>query len=131
MNLLPDVTKETLPFWTGGLKGKLLIAVCDTCHHRIHPPQPVCPKCQSEKITPKPSSGHGTVYSYTINHQQWSPDMEVPFVIAIVDLDDQPGVRLTAQIRDCEIDEVTIGSKVKVDFAPIEDVAIPFFRLTG
>ena len=50
-------------------------------------------------------------------------------MIAVVDLDDQPGVRLTAQIRDCEIDEVKIGSKVKVDFDPIEDVAIPFFRL--
>ena len=131
MNPLPDVTPETHPFWTGGLEGKLLIAVCDTCDHRIHPPQPVCPKCQSEKITPRASSGQGTVYSYTINHQKWSPDMEVPFVIAIVDLDDQPGVRLTAQIRDCEIDEVTIGSKVKVDFDPIEDVAIPFFRLRG
>ena len=131
MNLLPDVTPETHPFWTGGLEGKLLIAVCDTCDHRIHPPQPVCPKCQSEKVTPKPSSGRGTIYTYTVNHQKWSPDMEVPFVIAIVDLDDQPGVRLTAQIRDCEIDEVTIGSKVTVDFDPIEDVAIPFFRLTN
>lgn len=131
MKLLPEVTPETIPFWTGGLDNKLLITACETCGHRIHPPQLVCPKCLSDNVTLKESSGRGRIYSYTINRQKWSPDMETPFAIAVVDLEDQPGVRLTARVRDCNVDDVSIGSDVLVDFEIAGDVAIPFFRLAA
>ena len=44
-------------------------------------------------------SGRGTVYSYTINRQAWVPGLDVPFVIAIVELDEQPGLRPDDQHR--------------------------------
>lgn len=130
MRLLPELTEETRAFWTGGLEGKLLIMTCQSCGHRIHPPQLVCPKCSSDQVQPVQSSGRGTIYSFTINHQKWSPDMEVPYLVAIVELEDQPGVRITAQIRDCDMRDVTIGADVQVDFEPVGDIAIPFFRMS-
>src|SRR3546814_3441932 len=70
-----------------------MIAFCGACRHAIHPPQLVCPECWNEAIEFKPVSGTGTVYSHTVNHQPWAPDMAVPFALAVVDVDGAPGVR--------------------------------------
>jgi len=73
------------------------------------------------------ASGQGTIESWTINHQPWMPGLEVPYALAIVALDDQPGVRLTAQLRNVSLDAIHIGMAVRVGFEPREDVHIPVF----
>jgi uncharacterized protein len=128
--VLPEITPETRPFWTGGAEGKLLIMACDACDHRIHPPQVICPKCWCRSLTPKEASGAGIIYSFTVNHQPWIAGITVPYVIAAIDLVDQPGVRLTANIVDCDPASVVIGKKVHVGFEQQEDVYIPVFRLS-
>jgi len=127
--LLPEITRENEAFWTGGASGKLMIASCDACGRSIHPPQLACPKCGSRDVSPKASAGRGVIYSYTINHQAWVPGLEVPYPLAIVALDDHPGVRITARVVGCALDSVRIGAAVQVDFEPREDVFIPVFRL--
>ena len=84
MRPLPELTPENTAFWTGGAAGKLMIAFCADCHHAIHPPQLICPKCWSEAVEEKPVPGTGIVYSYTVNHQPWAPGMQVPFALAVV-----------------------------------------------
>ena len=126
---LPEITSENRAFWTGGAQGRLCIAACEACDLRIHPPQPICPRCLSRQVTSIPADGGGTVYSFTVNHQPWTPGLATPYVIGIIDLDDQPGVRLTAEIVDCDPVEVAIGRKVRVGFERHEDVHIPVFRL--
>ena len=126
---LPKLTPENTPFWTGGLEGKLLIMACLDCDHRIHPPQLVCPNCLSERVEPQETSGTGTIYAYTINRQPWMPGLAVPYALVIVDLDDQPGVRLTARLENWTGQDIRIGSEVTVVFEPSGDVAIPAFRL--
>ena len=128
---LPKLTPENTAFWTGGLDGKLLIMACGDCDHRIHPPQLVCPNCLSENVAPRQASGLGTIYSFTINRQAWMPGLDVPYALVIVDLDDQPGVRLTTRLAGWSGGGVEIGAKVEVDFEPSGDVAIPTFRLAG
>ena len=128
---LPKLTPENTAFWTGGLEGKLLITACTDCDLRIHPPQLVCPNCLSENVAPTQASGRGTIYSFTVNRQAWMPDMQVPYTLVVVDLDDQPGVRLTARLEAADADKVKIGAPVEVTFEPHEDVAIPVFRLSG
>jgi uncharacterized OB-fold protein len=125
--LLPELTPENRAFWTGGAVGQLMIARCADCDRRIHPPQLICPSCLSQAVAAEPASGMGTVESWTINHQAWMPGLEVPYALAIVSLDDQPGVRITAQLRDVAFDAVHIGMPVRVDFEPREDVHIPVF----
>lgn len=127
--LLPEITRENEAFWTGGAAGKLMIASCDACGRDIHPPQLACPKCGSREVSAKPSAGRGSIHSYTINHQAWVPGLEVPYPLAIVALDDHPGVRITARVVGCALDSVKIGAAVQVEFEPREDVFIPVFRL--
>jgi uncharacterized OB-fold protein len=73
-------------------------------------------------------SGKGSVATYTINHQRWHPDLDVPFVIAIVELDEQPGLRFVTNIINCEPESVRIGMRVKVTFLQQDDVWLPLFE---
>jgi uncharacterized OB-fold protein len=63
-------------------------------------------------------SGRGTVFTYTVNFQPFNPDVPVPYVIAIVQLDEQPDLRIASNIVDCEPDSVYIGLPVEVRFEP-------------
>ena len=66
--------------------------------------------------------------TYTINHQKWAPDMEVPFVIAPVRLDDAPGVYLTTNIINSPVDSVDIDDKVQVVFEEQDGIWYPLFE---
>lgn len=131
MPLLPELTAENTPFWTGGAQGRLLIMHCDRCAHAIHPPQLICPRCLSRSVTPRPASGTGRVLSFTVNHQPWLPDQPVPSVIAIVELDGETGVRVTGLLVEVDIGAVAIDMAVEVVFEQIEDVWLPRFRPMG
>lgn len=126
---LPAITDENEAFWTGGADGHLRITACNDCDHRIHPPQTVCPKCLSRNVEAKPASGKATIATYTINRQPWMPGLEVPFAVGIVELDDQPGVRITARIIADDPDAVKIGAPVEVAFEQNGDVFVPVFKL--
>jgi uncharacterized OB-fold protein len=56
------------------------------------------------------------VFTYTINYQQFNPAVPVPYVIAIVELDEQADLRIATNIVDCEPDSVYIGLPVEVRF---------------
>jgi uncharacterized OB-fold protein len=125
---VPQITDENGAFWTGGRDGELLIIRCTSCGYWIHPPTPRCPHCLSDAVEPQAVSGRGTVYSYTINRQAWVPGLEVPFVIAMVELDEQPGLRLMTNIVDCPTEEVEIGMPVEVAFVERGEAFIPVFH---
>jgi uncharacterized OB-fold protein len=75
-------------------------------------------------------SGRAEVHTYSINYQPWMPGLEPPFVLAIVALPEQEGLRLTTNIVHCPVDDVTIGMPVQVVFEPHEEeeVWIPLFE---
>lgn len=125
---LPELAPDTEAFWTGGEVGELRITRCAACRVWFHPPAPVCPDCLSTAVGPEAASGRGRVATYTVNHQPWAPDLEVPYVVAIVELDDQPGVRLMTRVVDCDPDAVAINMAVEVIFDHHDDVWIPLFR---
>lgn len=125
---LPALTPENRPFWTGGQRRELLIHRCSSCARWFHPPAPVCPACHGRDVGPKAVSGLGHVHSFTINRQKWAADLDVPYIIAIVGLVEQEGLRFLTNIVDCPPEEVTIGMPVEATFLHAEDVWIPQFR---
>lgn len=125
---LDDYNRE---FWTGGLSGELRIVQCHDCQKYIHPPTPRCGYCYSDNVAPEPVSGRGHIYSFTINRQSWQPDLEVPYVIAIVQLEEQSDLRLMTNIINVDVDEVAINQQVEVTFDERGAVAVPVFRLVG
>lgn len=128
MRKLPFLTEETRPFWTGGEVGELRMHHCRVCDVFFHPPAPVCRHCGGLDVGPKPVSGRGRVVSYTVNHQAWTPELSEPYVVAIVELDDQTGLRLLTNIVGCPPDAVASGMAVKVVFEAVDDVWIPLFE---
>jgi uncharacterized OB-fold protein len=125
---IPQITDDNGAFWTGGRDGQLLITRCTSCGFWVHPPSPRCPRCLSDAVEPEAVSGRGTVYSFTINRQAWVPDLEVPFVLAIVELDEQPGLRLMTNIVDGRPDDVEIGMPVEVAFVERGEAFVPVFH---
>ena len=126
--MLPIPDEDTRFFWEAGKDGVLRILGCNACGHWIQPPLPVCPQCLGRDVEPRAVSGRGTVYSFTINVQKWFPDLQVPYVLASVELEEQDGLRLTTHITDVEPEEVRIGMPVEVHFRHDEDVWLPCFR---
>lgn len=126
---LPDYTVDSAPFWTGGERAELLINRCSDCATYHHPPAPICYNCHSKRIEHAPVSGRGTIISFTVNYQPWTPDLQVPFVLAYVAIDEQPDVWLMTNIVGCAVEDVAIGRRVRVVFEQQEEVWIPLFTL--
>lgn len=124
----PAITEESKEYWTGGERGELRIFQCNACKHYIHPPASVCRYCRSLDVKPQTVSGRGRLVSYTINHQQWGADFSGPFVVAFVEIEEEPGLHLTTNILDCPVDELVIGMSLRVDFVQLEDSWLPVFR---
>jgi uncharacterized OB-fold protein len=125
---LPELTPENRFFWLAGEQGELRFMHCGACRFYVHPPLPICPRCQSREVRPEAVSGRATVASVTINRQVWEPGLEQPYVIAIVEIEEQPSVRLTTNIVHCVIEDVAIGMPVRVVFDHREDVWLPLFE---
>lgn len=100
---------------------------CAGCEYYVHPAGPICPECLSERLEPKGVSGRGSVFSYTINYQQWGEEPIDPYVIAIVEMEEQAGLQLTTNIVECDPMKVAIGMAVRVKFEQLRDVYLPVF----
>ncbi len=129
--VLPKYSDEEEAFWKGGEHGKLLIQYCEACQRWNHPAGPLCPVCHSREVSTKAVSGRGTVYTYTINVQAWNPTFEHPYVIAVIELEEQADLRLVSNVYGCEADAVYIGMPVEVFFEPWEEIWLPLFRAVG
>jgi len=126
--VLPRVTRENEHFWKGGGEGELRFLRCGDCGYYIHPPSPICPRCLSKNIAPQAVSGRARVATFTVNHQPWYPGMDPPYVIAIVEIEEQADVRLMTNIVSCDVEDVKIGMPVTVRFEHQDDVWIPLFE---
>jgi uncharacterized OB-fold protein len=126
--VLPRLTDENRHFWTGGADGELRFLRCRSCGWWLHPPSPICPNCLSRDLGPEAVSGRATVHTFTVNHQPWYPGLDPPYVVAIVELPEQGGLRLTTNILGCPPDAVRVGMDVRVCFEQYDDVWLPFFE---
>ncbi|MGV0848913.1 thiolase C-terminal domain-containing protein [Mycolicibacterium phlei] len=125
---LPELTVLNEFFWTAGADGVLRIQECQDCTALIHPPQPVCRYCRGRNMGVRDVSGRATLSAFTVNHRFGFPDLPPPYVVAQVALVEDPRVRLTTNIVDCDPDDLKIGQLVEVTFQHIEDVWLPVFR---
>jgi uncharacterized protein len=125
---LPLITPETAAFWQGGQADRLMIHHCGHCSRWFHPPAPVCPRCNSLDVAPKAVSGRGQVATFTVNHQAWTRELTQPYVVAIVELDEQPGLRLLSNVVGLPPEQVHVGLPVQVCFEQHEDVWLPLFE---
>jgi uncharacterized OB-fold protein len=113
-------------FWSSGEDGRLRILRCGRCITFVHPPSRPCPRCLATDVDPVAVSGVGTVVACTVNVQQWTAG-QPPYSIAIIELVEQQGLRLTSNVIGCDPDAVSIGQRVKVVFVHRNDIYYPLF----
>ena len=128
----PTVDGLTKPFWDAAAKHELAIQRCETCRHYVHFPSASCPQCGALALTFEGVSGEGNVYSFVVTHHTAIPGFadRVPYVVAWIELAEQPGLRVVSDLVDCDPSQVAIGAPVRVWFDDREDgITIPRFRL--
>lgn len=127
---LPVIEPETAFYWQAGEHGVLHIQRCGDCGHWQQPPWPRCTACHGENVAPQPVSGRGRVTTFTINCEPWLPGLEVPFVFAAVELEEQAELYVFTNVL-APVSEVAVGMAVEVAFERHEDVWLPMFRPAG
>lgn len=129
--VLPVLDLANSSFWKSGRDGVLRIERCSACSTYIHPPTGRCPSCFSVDVAPAPLAGRGTIYSFTVNHQQWTPGRPI-YIVVLVDLEEgspESPLRLTSNLVGVDPAQVRIGMPVEVFFVECEDVWLPQFRV--
>jgi uncharacterized OB-fold protein len=127
---LPVITEENRPFWEGCQQGKFLLQYCERCQRYQFYPRLYCMQCGFEGLLWREASGRGVIYSYTIIHQNKSPEFmpDVPYHVAIVQLEEGP--RLLSSIVDIAPAELQVDLPVSVVFEEVTDtISLPRFRL--
>ena len=126
---IPTIDSASAPYWQAAREGRLLIAECAACGKVHHYPRPFCPHCWSEDVDWEDASGRSTLYTYSVVRRNDLPPFgeKVPYVAAVVDLDEGP--RAMTNVVGCGFDEIEVGMPLQVDFEPIsDDFTIPVFR---
>lgn len=125
---LPTIEAETAPWWDAARQGELLLRRCGACGRAHLYPRPFCPTCWSEDVQWERATGTGTLYTWSeVRVNDLPPFKErVPYIAAIVDLDEGP--RLETTIVGVTEAELSIGMRLKVDFSDVGEVTIPVFR---
>ena len=110
---LPKPSPLSQPFWDGLAAGELRLQRCDICDTYVFYPRPYCPHCLSEALTWTTVSGRGRVYTYTIVRRAMHPafQLEVPYVFAIVELEEGP--RVETNVIGCAPEDVRVEMPVK------------------
>ena len=125
---LPHPTQLSRPFWDACRERRLVVQRCETCATYVFIPQAFCPRCLGRSLAWTAVSGDGIIVTYTVVWRPQTPAFEVPYVIAVVRLDE--GVDMLTNLTDAEPEQVSIGAQVRVAFADVtEHVTLPFFTL--
>ena len=109
----PAASKDTQFFWDGVNSHELRIQKRPDGALQ-HPPVPAV---WADKELPTDyvvASGKGTVFSFVVHHAPRVPGRTLPFVIALVELEE--GVRMLGELRNVDPAEVQIGMPVRATY---------------
>jgi uncharacterized protein len=125
---VPHPSPLSQPFWDGARDRELRVQRCRTCQTHLFYPRYLCTTCGSADIGWVRASGRGVVFTYTIARRPTHPAFadRVPYVIAVVELDEGP--KLTTNLVDVDPDTVAIGLNVQATFEDVGDITLVNFR---
>lgn len=127
---IPSPNPGTAPYWRAAREHRLVLPRCLDCGKLHAYPRTLCPFCASPRLEWTACSGRGSVYSYTEVFRAPSAAFaaDVPYVIAIVALDEGP--HLMTRLVTGDHQNIRIGECVCVDFEDLdEEIALPVFRI--
>lgn len=125
-----DVLAEFSGFFENAERGCLAFPCCRSCGKFHWYPMPRCPHCRSKDVAWRAVSGRGTLFSFTrVMHAfDKSRAGALPYVVALVEFADAPGVRLVTNIVDSQQEGLRIGQPVEPVFRLEDGRPIVEFR---
>jgi hypothetical protein len=133
---LPDLSFAAVrPFFAAAARGGLTIPRCAHCKTWVWYPQALCPSCGGGEIAWRPVSGSGRIFTWVRVHRSFLPGFadRVPYVTALVELDEDPSLRVPAiVVADEQHYEPSIGARVEVCFERVSAspaIVVPRFRI--
>jgi uncharacterized OB-fold protein len=134
---LPDVDDPlTAGYFAGAARAELSIPRCGSCGRWVWYPEGVCPTCGGA-LAWTATSGLGALFAWVVVERAFLPAFAemVPFVTALVALDEDPAVRIVTLVVDADPSELTVDVPMEVVFRPLafptvpnRSVVVPMFR---
>jgi uncharacterized OB-fold protein len=123
---VPDALDK--PYFDALNEDRLVVQNCSDPSHGAagrlqHPPAAACGGCgKGDNLGWKQVSGRGTIYSYGVVYD--SPiallQADQPYNVAVIELEEDPGVKFLSHLPGRPVDDVPIGAKVQVLFEPTQ-----------
>ena len=127
----PSSSRDTQFFWDGVKAHELRIQKRPDGSLQ-HPPVPAVWQDKEVPIDYVVASGKGTVFSFVVHHAPKVPGRTLPFVIALVELEE--GVRMLGELRNVDPATVEIGMPVRatyIDFPDMDAVRMGAGRMSA
>ncbi|MET0379639.1 MAG: Zn-ribbon domain-containing OB-fold protein [Spongiibacteraceae bacterium] len=125
---LPLVTPLSQPFFAAAREQKLLLQKCPRDGFFFYP-RSHCPHCLQTDWLWQPAKTAGKIHSFTIDRMGQDPGqrLRVPFVIAVIDLDEGP--RMIGNVINCTPENLRVGMAVNVCFEIVDNMPLTCFKL--
>jgi uncharacterized OB-fold protein len=127
----PSPDEDTGGFWQALQDGTLAVCRCTECRRWLQPALERCPTCWAHTSF-EPVGGTGEVFSFIVVHKPAIPGYrdKLPYAVALVELDEQAGLRLPARLVNVDPGEVRIGQRVRAEIQrhPGGDYHVAVFR---
>lgn len=107
-------------FWAAVADRTLTVSRCEDCGRHFAPFPVACPYCGSRALSVHPSSGQGSLYTWTVCHRAMDPmfSAEVPYVVGAVRLDE--GAVLYSRMVEVDPADVSAGMAVELCWLRVE-----------
>ena len=128
---IPSPQGESDYYWEKAKQGELWLRNCDSCGKPYFYPRDISPCCFSRNTSWVQASGKATLYTYGIVQRAPHPGFrdDVPFVTAIVELEEGPLMPTNVVMDDPTPEKLQIGMALEVIFEDITDsIALPKFK---
>jgi uncharacterized OB-fold protein len=119
---IPDLELPALrPFWLAAAQQRLELPRCAQCHAFNWYPSDHCAHCNHTVFNWVELAPHGTLFSWSVVQRPLFAPYAIiaPYIPAIVEIADAPGVRLVTRLIDADPQTLGIGAPIDIVFADL------------
>jgi uncharacterized protein len=128
---VPQPSPETGPYWEATRRGELCLPYCAECDAVFFYPRPYCPTCGTKVAEWRRLSGRATLWSYLISERPANGYEDVPYVIALVKLEEGPTMMSNVVGVDPTPEALALDMALEVRFEARGDERVPVFAPAG
>lgn len=125
-NLAPTVDGDSLaPLYEAARRGELALPFCAGCAQPLELDQEICDRCGASETDWCTVELSGTVHAATLMHRREPGLVRAQSPYPIVDIELDSGHRLVMTTVQPTLTAPLIGTRVRISFRHLGDVAIP------